>query len=287
MKGIILAGGAGSRLYPLTRVASKQLQPVYDKPMVYYPLSTLMLAGITEVLLITTPEDVQRFQHLLGDGSAFGISISYETQDEPNGIAQAFIIGETFIGADPVTLILGDNIFYGEIGLDRVVSEFESGAYVFGYRVADPERYGVVEFNEAGQVVSIEEKPSKPKSHYAVPGLYVYDNDVVNIAKTMEPSPRGELEITDVNLAYLRSDRLNVRLFERGVAWLDSGTHASLLDASNFIATVEVRQGIKIACLEEIALSRGYLSTDEVAAIVSQMPNSTYRSYLEELLEQT
>lgn len=286
MRGIVLAGGAGSRLYPLTRVASKQLQPVYDKPMIYYPLSTLMSAGIREVLLITTPEDVARFEHLLGDGSQWGIELSYAVQPEPKGIAQAFLVGEEFIANTPVTLILGDNIFYGRIGLEQVVAEFRFGAYVFGYPVADPERYGVVDFNSDGKALSIEEKPEKPKSRYAVPGLYVYDEQVVGIARNMAPSPRGELEITDVNRAYLANGQLHVQLFDRGVAWLDSGTHDSLLEAANFIATIEHRQGIKIACLEEIALERGYVDVDHVARVVSEMPNSGYRAYLEALLAQ-
>lgn len=286
MKGIILSGGAGSRLYPLTRVASKQLQPVYDKPMIYYPLSTLMLAGIREVLLITTPEDIERFRSLLGDGANFGMTISYAIQDKPNGIAQAFLIGEQFIGGDAVTLILGDNIFYGEIGLEEVISEFQTGACVFGHRVADPERYGVVEFDEDGHAISIEEKPSIPKSHFAVPGLYVYDKQVVEIAKNMAPSARGELEITDVNREYLRNGTLRVQLFGRGVAWLDSGTHDSLLDASNFIATIEIRQGIKIACLEEIAFNRGYIGFKELNAALNAMPNSSYRTYLLSVIDQ-
>ncbi|MDH3193581.1 MAG: glucose-1-phosphate thymidylyltransferase RfbA [Acidimicrobiia bacterium] len=284
MKGIVLAGGAGSRLYPLTQVASKQLQPVYDKPMIYYPLSTLMSAGIRDILLITTPQDVDRFESLLGDGTQWGIDLSYAVQPEPKGIAQAFLVGEEFVGAEAVTLILGDNIFYGRIGLEQVVSEFGHGAYVFGYPVADPERYGVVDFDANGKALSIEEKPVKPKSRYAVPGLYVYDAQVVEIAKSMAPSPRGELEITDVNRAYLEAGQLHVQLFDRGVAWLDSGTHDSLLEAANFIATIEHRQGIKIACLEEIALERGFVDIDHVAAVVAAMPNSGYRAYLESLL---
>ena len=284
MKGIVLAGGAGSRLYPLTRVASKQLQPVYDKPMIYYPLGTLMSAGIREVLLITTPEDIGRFEYLLGDGSQWGIDLSYAVQPEPKGIAQAFLVGEEFIAGESVTLILGDNIFYGRIGLEEVVGEFQQGAYVFGYPVADPERYGVVDFDSAGKVLSIEEKPAQPKSRYAVPGLYVYDDQVVDIAKNMAPSARGELEITDVNRAYLGAGTLHVQLFDRGVAWLDSGTHDSLLEAANFIATIEHRQGIKIACLEEIALERGFVSEGQVAVVVANMPNSGYRTYLEALL---
>ncbi len=284
MKGIVLAGGAGSRLYPLTQVASKQLQPVYDKPMIYYPLATLMQAGIRDVLLITTPHDMPRFQDLLGDGSTWGIDISYAVQPEPKGIAQAFLVGEEFVGTDPVTLILGDNIFYGRTGLEHVIDEVKGGAYVFGYPVRDPERYGVVQFDAEGNVVSLEEKPSQPKSKYAVPGLYVYGGDVVEMAKAVTPSARGELEITDLNLAYLRQGRLSVQLFDRGVAWLDSGTHDSLLDAANFIATIEHRQSIKIACLEEIAYRSGFLSYERLTEVVAAMPTSTYRDYLEDVL---
>jgi glucose-1-phosphate thymidylyltransferase len=284
MKGIILAGGAGSRLDPMTRVASKQLQPVYDKPMVYYPLATLMQAGITDILLITTPHDMPRFQALLGDGSTWGIELSYAVQPEPKGIAQAFLVGERFVETEPVTLILGDNIFYGRIGLEEVVSAFTDGAYVFGYPVRDPERYGVVEFDADGKVVSLEEKPSRPKSKYAVPGLYVYDGNVVEYAKSIAPSPRGELEITDLNLLYLSKGKLSVQLFDRGVAWLDSGTHDSLLEAANFIATIEHRQSIKIACLEEIAFRAGYIDRDGLARVVAEMPNSTYRDYVEAVL---
>jgi glucose-1-phosphate thymidylyltransferase len=284
MKGIILAGGAGSRLDPMTRVASKQLQPVYDKPMIYYPLSTLMLAGIRDVLVITTPHDMPRFQSLLDDGSTWGIDISYAVQPEPKGIAQAFLVGQDFVGTEPVTLILGDNIFYGRIGLEDVVDDFDGGAYVFGYPVRDPERYGVVEFDGDGKVVSLEEKPAKPKSKYAVPGLYVYDDHVVDYAKSIEPSARGELEITDLNLLYLSKGQLSVQLFDRGVAWLDSGTHDSLLEAANFIATIEHRQSIKIACLEEVAFRRGFIDHAGLARAVAGMPNSTYRDYVEAVL---
>lgn len=284
MKGIVLAGGAGSRLDPITRVASKQLQPVYDKPMIYYPLATLMQAGIRDILIITTPQDVPRFQELLEDGSQWGISLTYAVQPEPKGIAQAFLVGEDFVEDEPVTLILGDNIFYGRIGLDHVVRELTEGAYVFGYPVRDPERYGVVEFDREGRVVSLEEKPAKPKSRFAVPGLYVYDEHVVDIAKSIEPSARGELEITDVNKTYLEKGQLQVQLFDRGVAWLDSGTHDSLLEAANFIATVEHRQSIKIACLEEIAVREGFVDREHFAAVVEVMPASTYRTYLEEVL---
>ena len=236
-KGIVLAGGAGSRLYPLTLIASKQLQPIYDKPMIYYPLSTLMMAGVNDILIISTPHDTPRFQALLGDGSRFGIRLSYAVQAEPKGIAQAFLVGEEFIAGEPVCLILGDNIFYGKMGLDRIVAEFNHGAMVFGYPVHDPQRYGVVEFDKAGQVLSIEEKPKSPKSHYAVPGLYLYDQHVVEITRGMKASPRGELEITDVNLEYLLRGQLKVECLGRGIAWLDTGTHQSLLEASHFIGT--------------------------------------------------
>ena len=284
MKGIVLAGGAGSRLDPITRVASKQLQPVYDKPMIYYPLATLMQAGIRDILIITTPHDMARFRELLDDGNQWGITITYAVQPEPKGIAQAFLVGEEFIDGDPVILILGDNIFYGRIGLDEVVTAFDGGAYVFKYPVRDPERYGVVEFDADGIVISLEEKPAKPKSRYAVPGLYVYDEHVVEVAKSIEPSARGELEITDVNKAYLAKGNLQVQLFDRGVAWLDSGTHDSLLEAANFIATVEHRQSIKIACLEEIAFHQGFVDESHLRDVIAGMPNSTYRTYLEEVL---
>ncbi|HSM43910.1 MAG TPA: glucose-1-phosphate thymidylyltransferase RfbA, partial [Acidimicrobiia bacterium] len=263
VKGIILAGGAGSRLDPITRVASKQLQPVYDKPMIYYPLATLMEAGIREILLITTADDVPRFAELLGSGDHIGLSIDYEVQEKPRGIADAFLVGAEFIAGDQVTLILGDNIFHGNIGLREVVSSPVQGAVVFGYPVRDPERYGVVEFDEDGRVLSLEEKPARPRSKYAIPGLYVYDENVVDIAGSIAPSARGELEITDVNKVYLDKGRLQVSLFDRGVAWLDSGTHDSLLDAANFIATVEHRQSIKIACIEEIALEIGFISHEQ------------------------
>ena len=283
-KGIVLAGGAGSRLYPLTLVASKQLQPVYDKPMIYYPLSTLMLAGINDILIISTPHDVPRFEALLGDGSRFGIRLSYAVQAEPKGIAQAFLVGEEFIAGDPVCLILGDNIFYGQMRIDRIMTEFSRGAMVFGYQVQDPERYGVVEFDKAGQVLSIEEKPLQPKSHFAVPGLYLYDQQVVEITKNMKASPRGELEITDVNLEYLRRGQLTVECLGRGIAWLDTGTHQSLLEASHFIGTLEQRQGLKIACLEEIALRKGFVDQKRFAEIVAATPKSSYREYLERVL---
>jgi glucose-1-phosphate thymidylyltransferase len=286
-KGIILAGGAGSRLYPLTLVASKQLQPVYDKPMIYYPLATLMAAGISDILLISTPHDTPRFQTLLGDGSRWGIKLSYKVQPEPKGIAQAFLVGEEFIDNKPVCLILGDNIFYGKMNLDRIVAEFEQGARIFGYPVTDPERYGVVEFDKGGRVLSIEEKPKAPRSHYAVPGLYLYDNQVVETAKSIAPSPRGELEITDVNLEYLRRGTLMVEKLGRGIAWLDTGTHKSLLEASNFIETLEARQGLKIACLEEIALRRGYIDCAGMRRVISDTPVSSYRDYLQRVYDES
>ena len=286
-KGIVLAGGAGSRLYPLTLVASKQLQPVYDKPMIYYPLATLMIAGIRDILLISTPQDIPRFQALLGDGSRWGIAISYAVQPEPKGIAQAFLVGEKFIDNKAVALILGDNIFYGKMDLDRIVAGFSGGACIFGYQVHDPERYGVVEFDTGGRVLSIEEKPREPKSRYAVPGLYLYDDQVVATAKSIAPSARGELEITDVNLEYLRRGELAVERLGRGIAWLDTGTHRSLLEASNFIETIETRQGLKIACLEEIALRRGYIDTEKMRQVIDGTPNSTYRDYLTYVLRET
>ncbi len=283
MKGIVLAGGAGTRLDPMTRVASKQLQPVYDKPMIYYPLATLMDAGIREILLISTPSDVPRFESLLGDGSQWGISIGYAIQDQPRGIAEAFLIGADFIGSDSVTLILGDNIFYGDLGLADLAASFDTGAAVFAYPVKDPQRYGVVEL-DGDTVISLEEKPDRPKSHFAVPGLYLYDNQVVALARALDPSDRGELEITDLNRAYMERGTLRARMLGRGVAWLDSGTHDSLLEAANFIATIEHRQGFKIACLEEIALHQGYLDADQLAALVEEMPKSGYREYIEGVL---
>jgi glucose-1-phosphate thymidylyltransferase len=286
-KGILLAGGAGSRLYPLTLVASKQLQPVYDKPMIYYPLSTLMMAGINDILIISTPHDTPRFKSLLGDGSRWGIKLSYKVQQEPNGIAQAFLIGEEFIGNDPVTLILGDNIFYGKMGLDVLTRGFDRGAMIFGYYVNDPERYGVVEFNENGLAIGIEEKPVKPKSNYAVPGLYLYDNRVVGIAKSMSPSARGELEITDVNRIYLEMGELMVEKLGRGIAWLDTGTHQSLLEASHFIGTLEARQGLKIACLEEVALRMGYIDCCKMGEVINDTPKSSYRDYLIRVYNET
>ena len=286
MRGIILAGGAGTRLFPLTLVASKQLMPVYDKPMIYYPLSTLMLMGIQEVLIISTAEDIPRFERLLGDGANLGMQFSYKIQAEPNGIAQAFLIGESFIQADPVTLILGDNLFYGHGYLDFLKGKLEnfSGATVFGYQVKDPERYGVVEYDGEGKVLSIEEKPKHPKTNYAVPGLYIYDNEVVSITKTLQPSARGELEITDVNKAYLERGSLHVELLGRGVAWLDTGTHKSLLDDGAFIETIESRQGLKVACLEEIAYTGGFITRDHLSQLIGDYPKNDYRNYLETIL---
>ena len=284
MKGIILAGGAGSRLYPLTLVASKQLQPVYDKPMVYYPLTTLMASGVREFCLISTPHDLPRFKQLLGDGTAWGISIEYREQAKPAGIAQAFLIAESFIGKDEVTLILGDNIFFGGDAFPRAYAEFKGGAIIFGYYVRDPERYGVVEFDAQGQAISIEEKPKVPKSSYAVPGVYIYDNEVVNIAKNLKPSPRGELEITDVNVEYLRRKQLKVVRLSRGFAWLDAGTSTSLHEASAYVQTIEQRQGIKIGCPEEAALRRDFLSTKEFEVLLAKMPNCEYRDYLNYVL---
>jgi glucose-1-phosphate thymidylyltransferase len=280
-KGIVLAGGAGTRLYPLTLVASKQLQPVYDKPMIYYPLSTLMMAGINDILIISTPQDTPRFEALLGDGSRFGIRLTYAVQPEPKGIAQAFLIGEEFIAGQSVCLILGDNIFYGKMELDRIVGNLSGGATIFGYPVTDPERYGVVEFDRSGKVLSIEEKPVQPKSHYAVPGLYLYDQNVVEITRNLKPSPRGELEITDVNLEYLRLGTLHVEKLGRGIAWLDTGTHMSLLEASHFIGTLEARQGLKIACLEEVAFRMGFINQTQMGRIIQETPKSSYRDYLE------
>jgi glucose-1-phosphate thymidylyltransferase len=280
MKGIILAGGAGSRLFPLTLVASKQLQPVYDKPMVYYPLTTLIEGGIREFCLISTPHDLPRFRQLLGDGSAWGLSIDYREQARPEGIAQAFRIAESFIGPDAVTLILGDNVFYGGDSFQRAFSEFKSGATIFGYHVNDPERYGVVEFNTSGQAISIEEKPKQPKSNYAVPGLYIYDNSIVSIARNLKPSARGELEITDVNVEYLRQAQLRVYRLSRGFAWLDAGTSNSLHEASAYVQTIEKRQGIKIGCPEEAAFRKGFLSLPQLEALTERMPRCEYREYL-------
>ncbi len=286
MKGIILAGGAGSRLFPLTLVASKQLQPVYDKPMVYYPLTTLIENGVREFCLISTPQDLPRFRQLFGDGTQFGISIDYREQAKPAGIAQAFLIADSFIGNDAVTLILGDNIFYGADSFKKAFSEFQSGATIFGYHVHDPERYGVVQFDSDGLAISIEEKPKQPKSNYAVPGLYIYDNEVVTIAKNLKPSPRGELEITDVNVEYLRRGKLKVHRLSRGFAWLDAGTSSSLHDASAYVQTIEKRQGIKIGCPEEAAFRRGFLSQVQIESLIAKMPNCEYRDYLKRTVEE-
>jgi len=282
MKGIILAGGSGTRLYPITKSISKQIIPVYDKPMIYYPLSTLMLAGIKEILIISTPHDIGLYQNLLNDGSQLGLKLEYAVQPSPDGLAQAFIIGENFIGNSSVCLILGDNIYFG-YGFQKTLMEaakLTDGAKVFGYYVKDPERYGVVEFNEHGKVISLEEKPEIPKSNYAVTGLYFYSNDVIDKAKNLKPSKRGELEITDLNRVYLNENRLQVQLMGRGMAWLDTGTHDSLLQASNFIATIEYRQGLKVACIEEIAYFKGFIDKQQLLLLAGEMKNNQYGEYL-------
>ena len=290
MKGIVLAGGSGTRLYPVTKAISKQLLPIYDKPMVYYPISVLMLAGIRDILIISTPEDISKFENLLSDGAQFGVNFSYKIQPSPDGLAQAFIIGEEFIGNDSAALVLGDNVFYGQSfskTLQNAVNRVETsgGATVFGYRVRDPQRFGVVEFDENGKALSIEEKPKNPKSNYAVTGLYFYDNKVVEYAKNLKPSSRGELEITDLNNIYLKNNKLHVELLGRGFAWLDTGTHESLLQAGQYVQTVENNQGIKIACLEEIAYNMGFLKKEDIEKISSQYKNNEYYGYIKSLIK--
>lgn len=286
MKGIVLAGGSGSRMYPISRVYSKQLTLIYDKPLIYYPVSILMLGGIKDILIISNNETIPLYQKLFNNGSHLGLNISYAVQKAPNGIAESFIIGEEFIGKDSVTLILGDNIFYGRLDFFYDALQTSEGATIFGYRVTDPERYGIVEFDHEGKAISIEEKPKKPKSQYAVPGLYVYDNDVVGISKNLKPSARGELEITDVNVDYLKRKMLNVKKIGRGVAWLDTGTPESLLAASNFFGLIEDRQGLKVACLEEIAYYKKFINHNEFEKIISGLPKSDYRTYLEKILKE-
>ena len=289
MKGIILAGGSGSRLFPITRGVSKQLLPVYDKPMIYYPLSVLMQAGIKEILVISTPEDLPIFKRILGDGSQFGIAFTFKEQPRPEGLAQAFIIGEEFIGSNPVALILGDNIFYGPSlsSILRRAVQLEGGGLIFGYLVKDPQRYGVVDFDADGKVIGIEEKPTKPKSNYAVPGLYFYDNSVVDVAKSLKPSKRGELEITDVNMAYLRQGNLRVELLGRGYAWLDTGTHEALQQAASYVQAIQERQGVKIACVEELAYRLGYISRDRLESLAHDMMQNDYGRYLLEIAKET
>ena len=292
MKGIILAGGSGTRLYPITKGVSKQLLPIYDKPMVYYPLSILMLSGIKDILIISTPDDTPVYEHLLGDGSQIGLQVSYKVQPSPDGLAQAFILGEEFIGDNDVCLILGDNVFYGGTLPERLINavhtvDSKNNAVVFGYNVTDPERYGVVEFDQNGKAISIEEKPENPKSNYAISGLYFYPNDVVEVAKNQKPSPRGELEITDVNRDYLSQGRLEVECMGRGYAWLDTGTHDSLLEASQFVQTLEKRQGMKISCIEEIAFRMGYIDKDQLIALGNEMMNNPYGQYLLKIAEES
>ncbi len=287
MKGIILAGGSGSRLYPITKVYSKQLAVIYDKPLIYYPLSVLMLGGIKDVLIISNEETIPLYQKLFDDGSHLGMNISYKLQDAPRGIAESFILGADFIGDDNVTLILGDNIFFGDLEFFyNAVAEHKNGAKIFGYRVTDPERYGIVNFDKTGKVLSIEEKPKVPKSNYAVPGLYIYDNSVVEISKNLKPSARGELEITDVNNVYLQREALRVEIVGRGVAWLDTGTPQALLQASNFFGVIEERQGLKVACLEEIAFNKGFVDENGFKALINSIPQSMYRQYLEKVLQE-
>lgn len=288
MKGIILAGGSGTRLYPVTKAMSKQMVPIYDKPMIYYPMSVLMLAGIREILIISTPRDIVNFKELFKDGSELGLSIEYAVQEQPNGLAEAFIIGEEFIGNDSVAMILGDNIFYGQNFSShlKAASELENGAYVFGYYVQNPKAFGVVEFDENGKVISLEEKPEKPKSKYAVPGLYFYDNTVVEKAKALQPSPRGELEITDLNRIYMEEGNLKVQLLGRGMAWLDTGTHSSMLQASNFVEAVQNTQGTYIACLEEIAYRKGWISSDKVIELAQPLLKTGYGQYLVDVVEE-